>query len=222
MPTAYLDLPRLRPDQYEIARHPAKVKILAMGRRWGKSVLGSALALTTALAGGRVAWCVPTYRNGRPLWRAAMAAVAGLRKAKLVRVDQTERIIEFPSGGFLCIYSMDNPDSIRGEQFDLVILDEAASMASGVWTEAIMPTLADRDGSAFIIGTPKGRNWFFEEFVRGSPAGRRQHVLTRTRASRRRPTRPKRCSTPQPTSRSGKRSSSRGKGWSSGGCPRRL
>jgi hypothetical protein len=73
---------------------------------------------------------------------------------------------------------MDNPDSIRGEQFDLVILDEAASMAAGVWTEAIMPTLADRDGSALIIGTPKGRNWFFEEFARGLADGEYQASWT--------------------------------------------
>lgn len=164
---AYLDLPRLRRDQWEIARHPAKVKILAMGRRWGKSVLGSCLALTTALAGGKVAWCVPAYRNGRPLWRAAMAAVAGLRKRRLVRVNETERIITFPSGGFLCIYSMDNPDCIRGEHFDLVILDEAASMRADAWSEAIEPTLADLDGDAVVIGTPKGRNWFFELWTKG-------------------------------------------------------
>jgi phage terminase large subunit-like protein len=71
------------------------------------------------------------------------------------------------NGGGIAIYSMDNPDSIRGESFHVAILDEAAMMSEGVWQEAIQPTLADHDGDAIIISTPKGRNWFYDEWRRG-------------------------------------------------------
>jgi phage terminase large subunit-like protein len=138
-----------------------------MGRRWGKTVLGGCLALATAAQGGAVAWVVPTYRNGRPLWRWVVQATADLVKAKVVRLNRAERLIEFTNGGFLQIYSMDNPDSIRGEAFHLVILDEAAMIAEEAWTDAIQPTLADHDGDALLISSPKGRNWFWREWVAG-------------------------------------------------------
>lgn len=162
-----LDLPRLRRDQSAIARHPAKIKVLAMGRRWGKTILGMVIALACAAAGGRVAWIVPTYKNGRPLWRAAESATAKLPRS-IVRINRTDRTIEFlGSGGFLAIYSADNPDAILGEAFNLVIIDEAARIEEDVWTRVIQPTLADADGDAILISTPKGRNWFWREFQLG-------------------------------------------------------
>jgi phage terminase large subunit-like protein len=157
----------MRADQWAICQHPAKVKVLAMGRRWGKSVLGQVVSVGTAAAGGRVAWCVPNYRNGNPLWRAVKQATAQLVTAKVCAINNTDRTVEFSNGGGIAIYSMDNPDSIRGESFHVSILDEAAMMAEGVWQEAIQPTLADHDGDAIIISTPKGRNWFYDEWRRG-------------------------------------------------------
>jgi hypothetical protein len=143
-----------------------------MGRRWGKTILGGALTLATASSGSRVAWCVPAYRNGRPLWRWAEATVGPLRRGGHVRVDRSERIISFPDqGGWLGIYSMDNPDSIRGESFDLVIIDEAAMIPEEAWTDAIQPTLADTGGQGILISTPKGRNWFWREWIRGQGDG---------------------------------------------------
>lgn len=166
---AFLDLPRFRRDQYAIAYEcPAKVKVLAMGRRWGKTVLGLLMVLLAAKKGARVAWIVPTYRNGNPLWRAAEAAVGPLRAFGLVRTNRNDRVIEFPgSGGFLAMYSADSPDSIRGEWFHLAVLDEAARIPEEVWTDVIQPTLADVDGDAVLISTPKGRNWFWREWQRG-------------------------------------------------------
>ena len=86
--------------------------------------------------------------------------------ANQLLVRRAERTIEFPSGGYLSIYSADSPDSIRGEAFDLVIVDEAALMDERVWYDVLMPTLADRRGRAMLISTPRGRNWFWREHER--------------------------------------------------------
>jgi hypothetical protein len=137
-----------------------------MGRRWGKSTMGGAISLACANAGAKVAWVVPTYRNGRPLWRWAERTVAPLKRAG-VRINRTDRIVEFPSGGFLSIYSADNATSILGESFHLVIVDEAARIDEAVWTETLMPTLADHDGRAILISTPRGMNWFYTEWMKG-------------------------------------------------------
>jgi hypothetical protein len=131
--------------------------------------MGGAISLACANAGAHVAWVVPTYKNGRPLWRWAETTVKPLRKAG-VQVNRSERIIEFPSGGFVSIYSADNPTSILGEAFHLIIADEAARMEESVWTETLMPTLADHDGRAMLISTPRGRNWFWQEWQKGQSA----------------------------------------------------
>jgi len=141
-----------------------------MGRRWGKSFMAATLALTCADKGGIVAWIAPTYRNSRPLWRAAEKAIAPV--AQHLTVRRAEREIVFPSGGALYVYSADNPDSIRGMSFDLVIIDEASRITEEAWTDAIQPTLADRGGRAILISTPHGRNWFYREWLRAKSGAR--------------------------------------------------
>jgi hypothetical protein len=160
-----LFLPRLRPDQWAIAEHPARVKVIAMGRRWGKTTMAGSIGLAVANAGGRAAWIAPTYRNSRPLWRWAEETVGPLLPARLVDVSRAERVITFPrSAGFLGVYSGDNDVTMRGESFDLAILDEASRLHEETWTEVVQPTLADREGSALLPSTPFGMNWFWREW----------------------------------------------------------
>lgn len=136
-----------------------------MGRRWGKTVMAGATSIACGAHGAKVAWIVPTYKNSRPVWRFSMQLLAHARRS--VRVSESDRMIEFPGGGSLSVYSADNPVSILGEWFDVAIVEEAARIREEVFSETIMPTLADADGRAILISTPKGRNWFHREYVRG-------------------------------------------------------
>jgi len=145
--------------------HPAQTKTIAMGRRWGKTFMAGVYALTVADYGGAVAWVVPVYKNARAPWRFAESMIAPV--AGRLRMNRTERVIEFPSGGRLSIYSADNDVALRGEAFDLVIVDEAAQVREETYTDVLMPTLADRDGRMVLISTPRGRNWFWREWLRG-------------------------------------------------------
>jgi hypothetical protein len=138
--------------------------------------MAGSVSLACANAGADVAWVVPTYKNARPVWTFAERMVAGVQKR--LRINRTERTIEFPTGGTLGIYTADNPVGILGNAFDLVIVEEAARIAPGVWSETIMPTLADRDGRAMLISTPRGRNWFWQEFNRGRNDGAVQAAFT--------------------------------------------
>ncbi|HEY6704425.1 MAG TPA: hypothetical protein VI010_10025, partial [Xanthobacteraceae bacterium] len=70
--------------------------------------------------------------------------------------------IDYPRGGQVRLYGADNPDAMRGIYLDGVVLDEYADMDPRVWSEIIRPALADRQGWAVFIGTPRGRNAFFE------------------------------------------------------------
>ena len=142
-----------------------------MGRRWGKTYMSGVLSAAVADHGGQVAWVVPTYANSRPAWRFVEVLTSQSQKVRELRAD---RRFEFPSGGWLGVYTADNDVSMRGESFDLVIVDEAAQVREETWTDVIMPTLADRNGRAMLISTPKGRNWFWREWQRGQADGKEQ------------------------------------------------
>src|SRR3990167_4555136 len=160
-------LVHLRPDQAEIALHPAPIRVVALGRRAGKTVMAGSLCLAVAQLGGSVAWVVPTYRNARPVWRMAEAVAGPYVKAGAAEVHRAERTVTFRPGGWLGIYTADNPVGILGEAFDLVVVEEAARVAEEVWTETLQPTLADHGGHALLISTPRGLNWFHREWLRG-------------------------------------------------------
>lgn len=127
--------------------------------------MAGATSIVCANEGAKVGWIVPTYKNSRPIWRFALQLLYTARRS--VRISESDRTIDFPGGGSLGVYTADNPVSILGEWFDLVIVEEAARIREDVFSETIMPTLADRDGRAILISTPRGRNWFWREYLRG-------------------------------------------------------
>src|SRR5713101_5245430 len=76
--------------------------------------------------------------------------------------NETDLTIELVSGGTISLRGADNYDSLRGDGLDFLVLDEYASMNREAWTEVLRPALSDREGHALFIGTPHGRNHFFE------------------------------------------------------------
>lgn len=74
--------------------------------------------------------------------------------------NETELRVDLLNGARIRLYGADNPDRLRGLYLDDVVMDEAADMHPSVWGEVIRPLLADRQGSATFIGTPKGHNSF--------------------------------------------------------------
>ena len=150
--------------QKEVHNSDARFKVLSAGRRWGKTRLGVNECLDAASKGGRAWWVSPSYKTSEVGWR-PLRQIA--RKIPGAEVRLGDRQVNFPGGGFVAVRSADNPDSLRGEGLDFVVMDECAFMQKEAWTEAIRPALSDRLGKALFISTPKGRNWFWENYQRG-------------------------------------------------------
>ena len=110
----------------------------------------------------RYAYISPFVRQSKTVaWdylRDAIAPAYGVNAA----AHETELRVDYSNGGQVRLYGADNPDALRGIYLDGVVLDEYADMDPRVWSEVIRPALADRQGWAVFIGTPKGRNAFFE------------------------------------------------------------
>ena len=75
-------------------------------------------------------------------------------------ISESELRIDYPNGGQVRLFGADNPDALRGLYWDRVVLDEYADMHPRLFPEIIRPGLADRQGGAVFIGTPKGHNDF--------------------------------------------------------------
>src|SRR5262249_516920 len=106
----------------------------------------------------RFAYLSPFLKQSKAVaWDYLRASMAPLR-AIGGSAHETELRVDYPNGGQVRLYGADNPDALRGIYLDGIVLDEYADMDPRVWSEIIRPALADREGWAVFIGTPKGRN----------------------------------------------------------------
>lgn len=136
---------------------------LVAHRRCGKTVacvndtIGKALSLTRPH--GRYAYVAPFLAQAKEVaWEYLKRFSQPAAKDK----NESELWVELLNGARIRIHGADNPDRLRGAYLDGVVLDEYADMRPSVWGEVIRPMLADRGGWATFIGTPKGRNEFFQ------------------------------------------------------------
>jgi phage terminase large subunit len=136
--------------------------VVVAHRRMGKTVsainhLIKAAILNTKEA-PRYAYIAPTYGQAkRVAWDYLVKYVkplGGTENISELRVDFLGRRIQ--------LYGSDNPESLRGQYFDGVILDEIGDQNPKIWTDIVRPALADRLGWCLFIGTPKGHNHFKE------------------------------------------------------------
>lgn len=156
--------------QIKLHESEARFRIIAAGRRFGKSLMcaNEALKLMLEKPGSRIAWVSPVWRQvnlgSDPIYHA-------LRNTGLI--EQVRRgngqiiRISLKNGSLASFFSATNPEAIRGHSFDLVVMDEFAFTPRDVWEAVMRPTLADTQGKAILISTPFGRGLFYELYQAG-------------------------------------------------------
>lgn len=118
----------------------------------------------------RYAYIAPQRNQAEKIaWEYLKEYTRGLEAKKPSETDLS--VILRHNSAELCIYGADNPDSFRGQYFDGVILDEYGDMPPSIWGKVLLPTLADRQGWAVFIGTPKGKNHFYKIFQKAGGIG---------------------------------------------------
>ena len=163
MPVYIPELPGLHENQQEVSKSDARWKILCAGRRFGKTRLGIHMCMEVALNGGRAWWVAPTFAIARVGWRALENAAYSFPPEIQPKISLANMEVLFPNGGSISCKSADNPQRLRGEGLDFLVMDEAAFIKPDVWQEVLRPTLTERKGSALFISTPMGmNNWFYD------------------------------------------------------------
>jgi hypothetical protein len=157
---ARIKLPTPHQGQRHVLSHARRFNWLSAGRRWRKTTLAMSIVVEAALKGGTFIWGAPTYDQVRIGMGEVKRAIGSIGDFNLSRMTA-----EIPhTGGMIVFRSLDNPDNVRGYTADGVVMDEAAFLKGEAWYEVLRPMLIDTGGWAWGIGTPKGRNWFFNEF----------------------------------------------------------
>jgi hypothetical protein len=151
----------LKPSQGIVFRSTERFRVLAAGRRFGKTYLALVELCRAAWGEGSVAWYVaPTYKLAKRIaWKPLKEMT---RQYWAGKPNETDLRIELTCGGTICLRGADNYDSLRGDGLDFLVLDEYASIAPAAWSEVLRPALADKQGRALFVGTPQGHNHFYE------------------------------------------------------------
>ena len=155
-----------KPREHQLKVHELldgkRFAVVVAHRRFGKTVAALNHLIREAVLNEketpRYAYIAPTYGQAkRVAWDYLVkytTPLGGTNNISELRVDFWGRRIQ--------LYGSDNPDSLRGQFFDGVIIDEVGDQNPKIWTDIIRPALTDRKGWCLFIGTPKGHNHFKE------------------------------------------------------------
>jgi hypothetical protein len=155
-----------KPREHQIKVHELldgkRFAVVVAHRRFGKTVAALNHLIREAVLNEketpRYAYIAPTYGQAkRVAWDYLVkytTPLGGTNNISELRVDFWGRRIQ--------LYGSDNPDSLRGQYFDGVIIDEVGDQNPKIWTDIVRPALTDRKGWCLFIGTPKGHNHFKE------------------------------------------------------------
>lgn len=153
--------------QSEIFCSDTRFRAVVAGRRFGKTFLSTGEILRAATSGkNKNCWYVaPTYGSAKEIaWDMLVQTIPAEYIAKTNESSLTMRLI---NGSVISLKGAEKPNNLRGRALDFVVLDEFADMRPEAWYEVIRPSLSDRQGGALFIGTPKGRNHFYDLYTRG-------------------------------------------------------
>lgn len=151
----------LHPAQLQIFHSKKRFKIVAAGRRFGKSYLSAWLLLIKGIQSESkdVFYVAPTFQQAKDImW----AMLKDLGRDLIAQAHENTAVLTLINGRKIYLKGSDRPETLRGVGLSYVVLDEYASMKPVVWEQIIRPTLADVKGEAFFIGTPAGKNHFYD------------------------------------------------------------
>jgi len=167
-------------EQGQIFLHPARWKCVIAGRRFGKSFLAATWLLDAALSAKDLLcyYVAPTYRQAKEI---AWITLKRLLPMSYVNaINESELSITFKNESRIKLKGAETYDSLRGVGIDRLVMDEFADIAEEAWTEVLRPAMADRQGHALFIGTPKGYNWAKKlyDYARSDPAWATWHYTS--------------------------------------------
>ena len=156
---------KLTPPQKSISSDQNRFRVVVAGRRFGKSFLSiNEIAKFARKPNQRCLYVAPTYRQAKTvIWDDLKEMLYKVNWIK--KVNESDLSILLVNGSKISIRSSDNKDALRGAKYNFIVLDECSDMDPDTFYTVLRPALSDTKGSAMFIGSPKGRNWFYDLWV---------------------------------------------------------
>jgi hypothetical protein len=157
----------LLPWQQEVYADKTRFKVVVAGRRCGKSRLAVTTLLIEGLscpAGSAVLYVAPTQGQARQIIWDVLLDI-GREIIQSSHVNNME--VTLINGAKIYVRGSDRPDTLRGVSLTFAVLDEVADIKPETWEQVIRASLSDKKGRCMMIGTPKGRNWFYDLYNLG-------------------------------------------------------
>ena len=163
-----------REQQLLVHQDPTRFKVIVAHRRFGKTTLAINHLIKFAIEKpGRYWYVAPTYRQAKTI---AFDLMQRFLPSQLVKKkNENELTFRLINGSEIALKGSENEDSLRGVGLHGLVLDEYEMMDRKVWEAVLQPTLNDYKGWAIFLGTPLGRNHFFELYNRNLPDWRSYH-----------------------------------------------
>jgi hypothetical protein len=153
--------------QQEVFKDKTRFKVIAAGRRCGKSRLSAVTLLIEGIncpEGSSVMYVAPTLGQARTIiWDLLMEL--GRPIIKSAHINNLE--ITLVNGRKILVRGADNPDSLRGVSLTYLVMDEVAFIKAEIWEKVLRAALSDKKGRAMFISTPSGRNHFYDWYQLG-------------------------------------------------------
>lgn len=147
--------------QKQVWADDTRFKIVAAGRRTGKSRLAAWMLIVNALQAdkGHVFYVAPTQGQARDImWQTLLELAHPVVTSSHINNLQ----IKLVNGATISLKGADRPETMRGVSLKFLVMDEYADMKPEVFEQILRPALADQKGGALFIGTPMGRNHFYD------------------------------------------------------------
>jgi PBSX family phage terminase large subunit len=148
--------------QKQVALDPHRFRVLSCGRRWGKTTLAiDQIKARAVIPNSRIVYVAPTYQQTRNI---AWEQLRDDFRESSENTNESKLEIRLVNGSLIFLRGWEAIETLRGQRFDLIVLDEVAMMRNfwANWQEIIRPTLTDTRGEGIFISTPKGFNHFYD------------------------------------------------------------
>jgi len=151
----------LHPAQLQIFNSKKRFKIVAAGRRFGKSYLSAWILLIKAIQSESkdVYYVAPTFQQAKDImW----SLLKDLGKNLIASAHENTATLTLINGRKIYLKGSDRESTLRGAGLAYVVMDEMANIKPVVWEQIIRPTLSDVRGGCLMIGTPAAKNRFYD------------------------------------------------------------
>lgn len=138
--------------------------VVVAPRGSGKTLLGINLMLYWLLShpNRKGGWISPVYQQAKSV----LDTIVSTSNPVVSTSNRMEATITFINGSTLKFLSADSADNIRGFRFTHLVIDEMAFVKDTILGATILPTLNPNGKKCLMISTPKGRNHFYDWYMK--------------------------------------------------------